>query len=201
MADIKTYKSTLTGHQLDEALAKLGQVDSAVQQSEAAAAQAQGYADSINPAGFATASQGKKADTAVQPSDVLNLVYPVGSIYMSTNNVSPASFLGGTWARIQNRFLLAAGGSYPAGSTGGEATHKITQNELPSHHHAGLYWGGDSTNGTPINLNGGTGNVYLAPSWTGGGSGSPIYTGSTGGGAAHNNMPPYLAVYMWKRTA
>ena len=67
MADIKTYKSTLTGHQLDEALAKLGQVDSAVQQSEAAAAQAQGYADSINPAGFATESQGKKADTAVQP--------------------------------------------------------------------------------------------------------------------------------------
>ena len=166
MADIKTYKSTLTGHQLDEALAKLGQVDS-----------------------------------AVQPSDVLDLVYPVGSIYMSTKNISPASFLGGTWARIQNRFLLAAGNSYPGGSTGGEATHKITQNELPSHHHAGLYWGGDSTKGTPINLNGGTGNVYLTPSWTGGGSGSPIHTGSAGGSAAHNNMPPYLVVHMWKRTA
>lgn len=64
MADIKTYKSTLTGHQLDEALAKLGQVDSAVQQSEAAAAQAQGYADSINTANFATAAQGAKADAA-----------------------------------------------------------------------------------------------------------------------------------------
>ena len=138
---------------------------------------------------------------ALVKTDLLNYVYPVGSIYMSVNSTSPASFLGGTWARIQDRFLLAAGSSYSAGSTGGEATHKITQNELPSHCHAGLYWSGDSTNGTPINLNGGTGNVYLTPSWTGGGSGSPIYTGSAGGGAAHNNMPPYLAVYMWKRTA
>lgn len=58
------YQSTLTGQQLDEALAKLGQVDSAVQQAEAAAAEAQGYADSINPANFATAEQGSKADAA-----------------------------------------------------------------------------------------------------------------------------------------
>ncbi|MDD6319612.1 MAG: hypothetical protein PUA63_01955 [Oscillospiraceae bacterium] len=138
---------------------------------------------------------------ALVKSNLLDYVYPVGSIYMSVNSTNPASFLGGTWARIQDRFLLAAGSSYSAGSTGGEATHKITQNELPSHCHAGLYWSGDSTNGTPINLNGGTGNVYLTPSWTGGGSGSPIYTGFTGADAAHNNMPPYLAVYVWKRTA
>lgn len=65
MADtIKTYKSTLTGQELDEAFSKLGQVDSAVQQAEAAAAEAQGYADSINPANFATAEQGAKADAA-----------------------------------------------------------------------------------------------------------------------------------------
>lgn len=58
------YQSTLTGQQLDEAFSKLGQVDSAVQQAEAAAAEAQGYADSINPANFATAEQGAKADAA-----------------------------------------------------------------------------------------------------------------------------------------
>lgn len=58
------YQSTLTGQQLDKAFSKLGQVDSAVQQAEAAAAEAQGYADSINPANFATAEQGAKADAA-----------------------------------------------------------------------------------------------------------------------------------------
>lgn len=58
------YQSTLTGQQLDEAFSKLGQVDSAVQQAEAAAAEAQGYVDSINPANFATAEQGAKADAA-----------------------------------------------------------------------------------------------------------------------------------------
>ena len=58
------YQSTLTGQQLDEAFSKLGQVDSAVQQAEAAAAEAQGYAASINPANFATAEQGAKADAA-----------------------------------------------------------------------------------------------------------------------------------------
>ena len=165
------------------------QAPTAAANAARSAQQAKQYAESVRP------------DELVQKSKLIDLVYPVGSIYMSTNNVSPAAFLGGTWARIQGRFLLAEGNSYSAGSTGGEATHKITQNELPSHHHTGLYWSGDSTKGTPINLNIGTGNVYLAPSWTGGGSGSPIYTGSAGGGAAHNNMPPYLAVYMWKRTA
>ena len=56
-------------------------------------------------------------------NNLINLIYPIGSIYMSVNNVSPASFLGGTWEAIQDRFLLAAGSSYSAGSTGGEATH------------------------------------------------------------------------------
>lgn len=172
-----------------ENLQAIRQAPTAAANAAQSAQQAKRYAESVRP------------DELVQKSKLIDLVYPVGSIYMSVNSTSPASFLGGTWARIQNRFLLAAGNSYPAGSTGGEATHRITQNELPSHHHAGLYWSGDSTKGTPINLNTGTGNVYLTPSWTGGGSGSPIYTGSSGGGAAHNNMPPYLAVYVWKRTA
>lgn len=127
--------------------------------------------------------------------------YPVGSIYCNTTDSrSPTTILGfGSWKQIQGSFLFGSDITHPAGSTGGETTHKITQNELPSHCHAGLYWSGDSTKGTPINLNSGTGNVYLTSSWTGGGSGSPIYTGFTGADEAHNNMPPYLAIYMWQR--
>lgn len=197
MADIKTYKSTLTGHQLDEALAKLGQVDSAVQQSEAAAAQAQGYADSINPAGFATASQGKKADTAVQPSDVLNLVYPVGAIYISCNSTGPATLFGGTWEQIQGRFLLASSESYPAGSTGGEETVSLTANQNGPHYHKGLTVDGTSIGWTWPAVSPGSGNNGTL---TTSGSTEPV-SGSSGSGAPHNNMPPYLAVYMWQRTA
>lgn len=200
MADIKTYKSTLTGHQLDEALAKLGQVDSAVQQSEAAAAQAQGYADSINPAGFATASQGKKADTAVQPSDVLNLVYPVGAIYISCNSTGPATLFGGTWEQIQGRFLLASSESYPAGSTGGEVTVTLTENQIPSHTHAigkngemFFYMGGSAGEGTA--------GFEVGRMWENVNKGRAYTTSIIGGGQSHNNMPPYLAVYMWQRTA
>ena len=70
-------------------------------------------------------------------SDLLNKVYPVGSIYMSVVNVSPASFLGGTWQAIeQGRMLMAAGSSWQAGTTGGNAYHTLTIAELPAHNHS-----------------------------------------------------------------
>lgn len=141
------------------------------------------------------------ANTALQPgwmptaaevgalvkSDLLNMVYPVGSIYMSVNNVSPASFLGGTWEQIQGRFLLASSESYPAGSTGGEATHTLTEGEMPRHVHNGHF----------INLSMAGGFDYVP----GGQYAADSDTTPTGGGQPHNNMPPYLAVYMWQRTA
>ena len=69
--------------------------------------------------------------------DVLMLdnVYPVGSIYMSVNNTNPSTLFGGTWQQIQDRFLLAAGATYAAGATGGEATHTLTTDEMPAHSH------------------------------------------------------------------
>ena len=67
--------------------------------------------------------------------NIINLVYPVGSIYMSVNNVSPATFIGGTWEQLKDRFLLGAGSSYSAGSTGGAATHTLTTAQMPSHTH------------------------------------------------------------------
>ena len=70
-------------------------------------------------------------------ADLLNKVYPVGSIYMSAVNVSPASFLGGTWQAIeQGRMLMAAGSSWQAGTTGGAAYHALTVQEMPAHDHS-----------------------------------------------------------------
>jgi hypothetical protein len=115
--------------------------------------------------------------------------YPVGSIYLSLNGTSPASIYGGTWTQINERFLLGSGGTYAAGSTGGEATHTLTVEEMPSHTHS-----------INANTNHGVNHGYLSSS----GYTSANYTASTnstGGSKAHNNMPPYLAVYVWKRIA
>ena len=72
-------------------------------------------------------------------TDLLNKVYPVGSIYMSAVNVSPASFLGGTWQAIeQGRMLMAAGSSWQAGTTGGAAYHTLTVQEMPAHDHSAV---------------------------------------------------------------
>ena len=115
-------------------------------------------------------------------------IYPVGSIYMSTSSADPRILFGGTWQQITGRFLLAAGGGYSAGATGGEATHKLTVAEMPSHNHTGWY-----SNFEP----GSDSNALVV--WNSGKT-SNVGTG-TGGNAAHNNMPPYLAVYTWKRIA
>lgn len=118
--------------------------------------------------------------------------YPVGSIYMSVNNINPSEFFGGTWEQIKDRFLLACGSTYKNGTTGGEASHQLTVNEMPSHSHtknsvgwtgSGGFWVGSGTY-TTLDFDKDTG-----------------LTGYTGGNQAHNNMPPYLAVYVWKRTA
>ncbi|WP_294759302.1 hypothetical protein [uncultured Gemmiger sp.] len=62
-------------------------------------------------------------------------IYPVGSIYMSVNATDPARLFGGTWERIKEKFLLGAGDTHTAGSTGGEFEHKLAVDELPSHAH------------------------------------------------------------------
>lgn len=122
--------------------------------------------------------------------------YPVGAIYISTASTNPATLLGfGTWEQIKDTFLLAAGSTYAAGSTGGEATHTLTTNEMPSHHHTShgisIY-----TTGNQVNL--ALRSVELGQQHTGT---AVMRVNNTGGGKAHNNMPPYLAVYVWKRTA
>lgn len=122
--------------------------------------------------------------------------YPVGSIYLSVNNTDPSALFGGTWERINGRFLLGADDStYKAGETGGEASHTLTINEVPSHNH--------ELPGYTVNYANGTGEIvsgtgqYLSRI----GTGSKAVTYNSGGSQSHNNMPPYLTVYMWKRTA
>ena len=131
-------------------------------------------------------------------AEIMLDIYPVGAVYISVNSTSPASLFGGTWEQLQDRFLLAAGSTYSAGSTGGEETHKLTVAETASHIHDGLVW----ASSIPISGNAGTGAHNLSLNWNTGSSSNQGYsTTSAGGDQPHNNMPPYLAVYMWKRVS
>lgn len=135
--------------------------------------------------------------------DPLNSLHPVGSIFISTENTSPASMFGGEWEQIGGRFLLGADSTYAAGSTGGEATHKLATSEMPKHRHDGIR----------------VAQNYLT-AWATENAGSSsgfelssllktelrddlnkFYGDELGGDQPHNNMPPYLAVYMWKRVS
>ena len=117
---------------------------------------------------------------------LIDSIYPVGSIYMSVNSTNPQTLFGGTWQRIQGRFLFAADSKHAAGSTGGEETHQLTVDEMPSHTHK------QSIGGEPS-----YGNACFKDRYDSIGED----TGAAGGDQPHNNMPPYLSVYMWKRTA
>lgn len=124
-------------------------------------------------------------------NQILGLVYPVGSIYMSINNVSPVTLFGGKWVQIEGKFLLGASTTYEANTTGGEATHTLTANEMPSHQHSIWYpnEGGEQSAALGYPEAGSKKTWYAEAS----------KTAAAGGGAAHNNMPPYLVVYMWRR--
>ena len=137
----------------------------------------------------------------INVGDLKKSIYPVGSIYLSVESTSPASLFGGSWERIEDRFLLAAGDSYSVGDTGGEATHTLTTSEMPEHNH--IIGNKPGSGGTPqIWFN--QWDWYLKDVWY------QFYSGTTtlgsctrtnGGGQSHNNMPPYYTVYMWKRVA
>ena len=149
----------------------------------------------------------------VNNTNIFDLIYPVGSIYMSVNSTSPEVLFGGTWEQIQGKFLLGMSSSYPAGSQGGEAEHTLTCNEIPNHGH---YLGQQGNSGRILPTNNATGDPsheyyvtevessgssYLKPNVTWGGyliAGNLIDTPYN---QPHNNMPPYLSVYIWKRTA
>ena len=143
-----------------------------------------------------------------QVNGILELLYPKGAIYISTVATNPSVLFGfGVWEQIEDVFLLGAGSAYTAGSTGGESTHTLTVQEMPVHSHTvnahshAIGLDNDTTIGTygwslHINQNGNS--VTGAQKTVTSGTSSPN-TNTIGGGVAHNNMPPYLTVYMWKR--
>lgn len=146
-------------------------------------------------------------DIKTQLNGILELVYPKGAIYISVNDTSPASLFGGTWEQIEDVFLLGAGSAYTAGSTGGESTHTLTVQEMPVHSHTvnahshAIGLDNDTTVGTygwSLHVSANGNSVTGAQKIVTSGTSSPN-TNTIGGGVAHNNMPPYLTVYMWKR--
>ena len=127
-------------------------------------------------------------------SSIADLVYPVGSIYMSVNSTDPAQLFGGTWTQLKDRFLLGAGSTYTNGSTGGEASHTLTVNEMPPHSH-GQYVTVSSGGSLSANCDY---DSYVSGKARK--SSQNVSTDPAGSGNSHNNMPPYLVVYMWERT-
>lgn len=134
----------------------------------------------------------KVVDITPNIDEILNAIYPIGVI------VCGAKPSIGTWEQIQGRFLWASNSAHPAGSTGGEENHTLTVNEMPSHshnlNHPYAVWGKTSTK---------NGFATSGGNWQGSDTAGGDYkhTANTGGGHGHNNMPPYLSVNMWRRTA
>lgn len=128
-------------------------------------------------------SKQPEAFTAIQ-------CYPVGAIYISVNSVSPQRLFGGKWEQLKDRFLLAAGDTYNPGQMGGEAEVRLTKDQMPAHNH-GYSYPNDARY------------YYFVEGDEECRVCRPVEstTSSTGGGKAHNNMPPFLAVYVWKRVA
>lgn len=120
----------------------------------------------------------------VQKLGIFDLIYPVGSLYMSVNDVSPATLFGGTWERIEDRFILAAGSTYGAGEMGGAASASFT---IDAHKHSITTYN----------------NVkFVAAAVTSGSYDIPITGTTNGAGGVTKNistLPPYLAVYVWRR--
>lgn len=136
-------------------------------------------------------------ETPSGTNPLLDLIHPVGSIYWSTNITSPETLFGGTWEQIKDTFILAAGDSYSAGSTGGEANHTLTIDELPSHRHYLKY--GNVYIGY-LNSNAAQSNNQALYKYNVSRE-DALYGEDMGGNQPHNNMPPYLVAYCWKRTA
>jgi hypothetical protein len=183
--------------------------------------------DGSLPGGGASGLEARVSALESAVNGMWETIYPVGSLYISVSSTSPQTLFGGTWVQIEDTFLLAAGQTYTAGDTGGNATHThttashtLTVAEMPQHYHTFVdYWNtygsgsskrnapavnGDST-GIPSserNNRGRTTGVIQGTTNMAERSGTDIGQGhSHGDTGSASSLPPYLAVYVWKRTA
>ena len=125
--------------------------------------------------------------------------YPIGMIVAFDTDIDPNELFGGTWERIKGRFIYSIDDGETAGVTGGEKTHTLTTDEMPSHVHAPNQWV------QVVSPNGNTGTIGQTGNKTGPYrdfvSAQNYNSSVVGGGQAHNNMPPYYGAYVWRRTA
>lgn len=168
-----------------------------------------GLAPNAGQISYSNATSGLSADdvqeaidevesNVVTVSNSLAHLYGVGAIWMTLSNADPNNFLPGTWEKVEGKFLLGSSSNYTVGDTGGEETHLLTANEsgIREHNH-------------PIALRSGasTGSYYAAPPMSSqtGTSSTPTNVvqnvSSSNALNAHNNMPPYLVVNIWKRVS
>lgn len=138
----------------------------------------------------------KKCIVSAEMRTIIDTIYPVGAYFWSSDDKDPSTFLGGTWEQVKDRFILAAGDTYSAGSTGGEAQHKLTLDEMPTHNHANvnIFYDSGHRNGNGAKIENITDGNYVAYAL------APKQM-LAGGDKAHNNMPPYTTAYCWHRTA
>lgn len=133
--------------------------------------------------GYDTEFFGKVAGT------IFDAILPVGTMVMRYDHTDPGTlYPGTTWVRISNRFLWACDEDGDIGVVGGEKEVTLTEEQIPAHTHGSVYSG---------NVSGTKTHGWLAS----GGSNMAYGTVSAGGGKAHNNMPPYIHVSVWRRTA
>lgn len=132
-------------------------------------------------------------DFTINNETFLNLVYPINSIYISYSHESPAALFGGSWTRLSNTFLWGCDSSGVIGQTGGEQNVTLSIDEIPTHQH---FLANYNSSGTTASF---SSYAVMSPG-TVGYSGN-VRTSYSGGGAAHNNMPPYTQVSIWRRIA
>lgn len=142
------------------------------------------------------------ANGNIEPARLLDM-YPVGSYYITESSTTPASLFGGSWIRVSNSFLYGAASQSAVGQTGGEADHVLTIDEMPNHAHKphGYTWitsQGSNSGDIEVTRVGGRNafGIEFMRDYD-----QNRYTSYTGGGAAHNNLPPYRRVNLWRRTA
>ncbi len=137
-------------------------------------------------------------------AEILKEAHPIGSYYWSDEATEPSMLFGGMWQQVKDVFVLAAGDKFGCGSTGGEAEHKLTEKEMPQHFHmfspSASVDGIDfvvptKSSGTGLSSIKKEGNAHYPGHW----ASSTWGTNKKGGNQAHNNMPPYIATYCWKR--
>ena len=146
-----------------------------------------------------------KCKVEVVPKEkLLDLIYPVGAIYMSVKNTNPGTLFGGTWTawgsgRVPVGVNTSDSNFNSVEKTGGASTVTLTESQIPSHYHGFT----DGAEAIVYNNVGwaGTGNDFAAFKAPTSGTISATRTGNTGGGGSHNNLQPYITCYMWKRTA